>query len=102
MSSLRRTLCTTVGLAALGAAFATPAFAAPELPSAPSTDELGSAPDFLSGVPALPTTADLPPAFNFEMPHVNTAVPPLPATPQTQVGGLSALDTAKAIAGAAR
>ncbi len=99
MSSLRRTLCTAVGLAALGAAFAAPAFAEPELPSAPSTDQLGSAPDILSGLPAAPTVPDLPPAF--AVPRADTAFPQLqgalgdPATyvPHTQVGGLPALGT---------
>jgi hypothetical protein len=94
MSLARRTLRTTAaaaGIAAVGVGLAAPAFAAPELPAAPSTDELGAlpaAPDasaaqhMLAALPAAPTSMpDLPTLVSFEMPSMTTAGPELPAAP---------------------
>ena len=123
MSSLLRTTAAAAAIAALGAGFAGTAFAAPELPTGPGVDKLGSVPAKPDLTSAVPTDAtELPPQFNVEAPHVNTAAPATPDasssdgvgdvsgtstdagsfTRKNDVGALAALDTAKSMADMAR
>lgn len=93
MSSLaRRSMRTTAaaaGIAALGVGFAGHAFAAPEAPALPGTDNhetpaapgAGDTSDLMSQLPAGPSTdrTELPGVFVFEMPTITTATAPVEA-----------------------
>ena len=135
MSLASRTLRTTaaaVGIAALGVGLGGTAFAAPETPATPDTAPASAATDtapegMLTKIASTPTSvSDLPTAFTFENPRLNTSEPAAPvdvpaeddtalnppsvdprsalgqfSVEQSQVGALADMDTAKAMSGLA-